>query len=131
MVSRASFALSVSIAIGLMLSINHLRFPFDNVRIVVDLFMLFGTVSDYNVFALLNVSDIKDNVIVNMAFIMMLLLRSLVALIVFLVMTMRTAVISVAEMMTTRIGSTMDKSSREDKDQEFHFVIFGDNFPPY
>merc|ERR1739838_267829 len=46
--------------------------------------------SDYNILTLLNVGDIYHNIILNMTFLMFLLLGFFVALMVLLVMTLRT-----------------------------------------
>merc|ERR1719153_2260221 len=100
-----------SVAIGFMVSIDNLRLSSDNVRIVIDLFMFFLTVSNYNILALLNIGNIYNNIIIHMTFLMFLLFRDLVAVVVFLVMTMRTIVISMA---IPRIGSTIHKSGREE-----------------
>merc|ERR1712243_48140 len=48
----------VSMTIGFMMSINNLGLSLDNVRVVVDLFMLLSTMSDDNILTLLNISNI-------------------------------------------------------------------------
>merc|ERR1711862_387413 len=93
---------TISITISLLMSINNLRLSFDNVRVVVDLFML------------LNFSYVYNDIIVNIAFFMILLLRCLVTLVILLIMTMRTIMISMAKMMTTRVSGTVDKRGREE-----------------
>ena len=112
-------------------SIDNLRLSLNNVRVVVDLFMLFLAMSDHNILTLLNIGDIYDNIIVNITFLMMLLLGGLVALVVLLIMTMRTIMICMTKMMTTRVGSTVYKSSRKEDDKELHFGLkFRADFPP-
>merc|ERR1719369_1838841 len=91
---------SISITISLLMSINNLRLSFDNVRVVVDLFMLLSTMCDDNILTLLNFSYVNNDIIVNIAFFMILLFRSLVTLVILLIMTMRTIMISMAKMMT-------------------------------
>merc|ERR1719431_1410514 len=72
-VTRISGTLVVITSIGFMMSIN-------NVRVVVDLFMLLITMCDDNILALLNIGNIYNNIIVNITFFMFLLLGFLVAL---------------------------------------------------
>ena len=112
---------SISMTISLLVSINNLRLSFNNVRVVVDLFMLLGTMCNDNILTLLNFSYVYNDIIVNIAFFMILLLRSLVTLVILLIMTMRTIMISMAKMMTTRISSTVNKRGREEDNQELHF----------
>merc|ERR1712055_1069273 len=94
---------SISITISLLMSINNLRLSFNNVRVVVDLFMLLSTMCDDNILTLLNFSYVYNDIVVNIAFFMILLFRSLVTLVILLIMTMWTIVISMAKMMTTRV----------------------------
>merc|ERR1719320_1483492 len=79
MVTRISGTLVVITLIGFMMSINSFRLSFDNVRVVVDLFMLLITMGDDNILTLLNIGYIYNNIIVNIAFFMFLLLGFLVA----------------------------------------------------
>merc|ERR1719250_262813 len=74
MVTRISGTLVVITSIGFMMSINNLRLSFNNVRVVVDLFMLLITMCDDNILTLLNIGYIYNNIIVNIAFFMFLLL---------------------------------------------------------
>merc|ERR1711970_794836 len=97
--------------IGFMVSVNNLRLSTNNVRIVVNLFMFFLTMSDYNILALFNISNIYNDIIIHMTFLMMLLLGNLVTLVIFLVMTMRTIVISMTK---PRISSTIHKSGGQE-----------------
>merc|ERR1712055_1111127 len=112
---------SISITISLLMSINNLRLSFNNVRVVVDLLMLLSTMCDDNILTLLNFSYVYNDIVVNVAFFMILLFRSLVTLVILLIMTMWTIVISMAKMMTTRVSSTVNKRGREEDNQEFHF----------
>merc|ERR1719369_2064276 len=112
---------SISITISLLMSINNLRLSFNNVRVVVDLFMLLSTMCDDNILTLLNFSYVNNDIVVNIAFFMILLFRSLVTLVILLIMTMRTIMISMAKMMTTRVSGTVNKRGREEDNQEFHF----------
>merc|ERR1712106_154991 len=44
---------------------------------------------------------------------------------------MRTIMISMAEVMTTRVGSTVDERSREEDNKELHFQLdLREDFPP-
>merc|ERR1719419_2167052 len=90
-------------SVRLVMSINNLRLAFDDARIVVDLFMFLRTMGDDYVFTLFNVSDIHNNVIVNVAFIVVLLFWSFVTLIVFLIMTDWSMVVSMSKVMTARV----------------------------
>ena len=111
--------------------INNLRLPPDDVGVVVDLFVLFSAMGDHNILALLNIGDIYNDVIVYMTLLVLLLLRSLVTLVVLLIVTMRTIMISMAEVMTTRVGSTIDERSREEDNEELHFQLdLREDFPP-
>merc|ERR1712098_726889 len=83
----------VSMTIGFMMSINNLGLSLDNVRVVVDLFMLLSAMSDDNILTLLNIGYIYYYVIVNKAFFMILLLWSFVTLVILLIMTMRTIMV--------------------------------------
>merc|ERR1719430_2863312 len=65
----------------------------NNVRVVINLLMFFLTVSDDNILTLLNLSHINNNIILNMALLMMLLFGCLVALVILLVLAMRTTVV--------------------------------------
>merc|ERR1711970_902551 len=69
-----------SVAIGFMMSVDNLRLSSNNVRIVIDLFMFFLTMGDYNILALLNIGNIYNNIIINITFLMFLLFGFLVAL---------------------------------------------------
>merc|ERR1712029_388371 len=110
MVTRISRTLVVITSIGFMMRVNNSRLSFYNVRVVVDLFMLLITMCDDNILTLLNIGYIYNNIIVNIAFFMFLLLGFLVALVILLVMTMRTIMISMAKVMSTRISSTIGNS---------------------
>merc|ERR1719290_488121 len=111
-VTRISGTLVVITSIGFMMSINNFRLSFNNVRVVVDLFMLLITMCDDNILTLLNIGYIYNNIIVNIAFFMFLLLGFLVALVILLVMAMRTIMISMTEVMSTRISSTIGNSCK-------------------
>merc|ERR1712029_902023 len=93
-VTRISGTLVVITSIVFMMSINNFRLSFDNVRVVVDLFMLFITMCDDNILALLNFSYVNNDIIVNIAFFMFFLLWFLVTVVLLSVMTMRTIMIS-------------------------------------
>ena len=74
--------------------IHNLGVMANNVRVMVHLLMLFFAMCDYDILTLLNVGDINNNIVLNVTFLMMLLLGSLVALMILLVMTMRTTVVT-------------------------------------
>merc|ERR1711942_589003 len=107
MVTRVSGTLVVITSIGFMMSINNFRLSFNNVRVVVDLLMLLITMCDDNILTLLNIGYIYNNIIVNIAFFMFLLLGFLVALMILLVMAVRTIMISMTKVMTSRISSAI------------------------
>merc|ERR1711970_456999 len=73
MVTRISGTLVVITRIGFMMSINNFRLSFNNARVVVDLFMLFSTMCNDNILTLLNFSHVYNDIIVNIAFFMILL----------------------------------------------------------
>merc|ERR1712055_719199 len=73
---------------------NNLRVMSHNVGVVVDLFMFFLTMSDYNVFTFFNFSNIHNNIILHVTLLVFLLFGFLMALMILLVMTMRTTVVS-------------------------------------
>ena len=118
MVTRISGTLVVITSIGFMMSINNFRLSFNNVRVVVDLFMLLITMCDDNILTLLNIGYIYNNIIVNIAFFMFLLLGFLVALVILLVMAVRTIMISMAKVMTSRISSTIGNSCKSGGQKE-------------
>ena len=100
-----------------------MRLSFDNVRVVVDLFMFLRAVSDHNILTLLNVSDIHNNVIVNKTLLMFLLLWLLVTLMILLVMAMRSIMISMTKVVATRFSSAIShrcKTDREKNNKELH-----------
>merc|ERR1719312_203332 len=66
----------------------------NNVRVVINLLVFFLAMSDDNILTLLNLSHINNNIILYMAFLMMLLFGCLVALVILLVLTMRTTVVT-------------------------------------
>jgi len=111
----------VSMTIGFMMSINNLGLSLDNVRVVVDLFMLLSAMSDDNILTLLNIGNIYYYVIVNKTFFMILLLWSFVTLVILLIMTMRTIMVSMTKVMTTGVSGTIDKRGREENNKELHF----------
>jgi len=113
MTSMTFMTSMISMTIVLMVNINNLRVSSNNVRIVVDLLMLFLAVSDYKIFALLSVSDIHHNIIVNIALFVVLLFGDLVALVVLLVMAVRTTVVSMA---ISGISSAVHKSGGQEDD---------------
>merc|ERR1719495_2708954 len=117
-VTRISGTLVVITSIVFMMSINNFRLSFNNVRVVVDLFMLLITMCDDNILTLLNIGYIYNNIIVNITFFMFLLLGFLVALMILLVMTMRTIMISMAKVMSTRISSTIGNSCKSCRQEE-------------
>merc|ERR1719250_589220 len=132
-VTGISGTLVVITLIGFMMSINNFRLSFDNVRVVVDLFMLLITMCDDNIFTLLNIGNIYNDIIVNKPFFMFLLLGCLVALVVLLVMAVRTIMVSMAKVMTTRVSSTIGKSCKscgQEENKELHCYLGTEDFPP-
>merc|ERR1712002_1065751 len=77
-------SISSTLDIVFMMSINNLGLSLDNVRVVVDLFMLLSAMSDDNILTLLNMGYIYYYVIVNKTFFMILLLWSFVRLVILL-----------------------------------------------
>merc|ERR1711942_83150 len=73
---------------------NNLGIMTNNVRVVINLLVFFLAMSDDNILTLLNLSHINNNIILNMAFLMMLLFGCLVALVILLVLAMRTTVVT-------------------------------------
>merc|ERR1719244_15138 len=132
-VTRICEMLGVITSIVFMMSINNFRLSFDNVRVLVDLFMLLITMCDDNILALLNIGNIYNNIIVNITFFMFLLLGFLVALLVLLVMAVRTIMVSMAKVMTTRVSSTIGdscKSYEQEENKELHCYSGTEDFPP-
>merc|ERR1719308_567926 len=133
-VARISGTLVVITLIGFMMSINNFRLSFDYVRVVVDLFMLLITMCDDNIFTFLNIGNIYNDIIVNITFFMFLLLGCLVALVVLLVMAVRTIMVSMAKVMTTGISSTIGNSYNscgQEENKELHCYSGTEDFPPY
>merc|ERR1711942_32987 len=73
---------------------NNLGVMTNNVRVVVNLLMFFLAMSDDNILTLLNLSHINNNIILYMAFLMVLLFGCLVALVILLVLAMRTTMVT-------------------------------------
>merc|ERR1719431_1165886 len=94
MVTWISGTLVVITSIGFMMSINNFRLSFNNVTVVVNLFMLFIAMCDDNILTLLNFSFVHNDIIVNIAFFMFFLLGFLVTVVLLPVMTMRTIMVS-------------------------------------
>ena len=82
-------------------------------RAVVDLLVFFLAMGSHNIFTFLNVGNIYNNIILNMTFIMLRLLGDLVALMVLLVLTMRTTGVTMTS--SIRRGSAKDKRGREEE----------------
>ena len=70
MATSLSFTLVVSSIVATMMDSNNLRVMTNNVGAVVDLLVFLLTMSSDYMFTLFNVSDIDDNIIFSMAFIM-------------------------------------------------------------
>merc|ERR1711942_622466 len=73
---------------------NNLGIMTNNVRVVINLLVFFLAMCDDNILTLLNLSHINKNIILYMAFLMMLLFGCLVALVILLVLTMRTTMVT-------------------------------------
>merc|ERR1711875_123158 len=73
---------------------NNLGIMTNNVRVVINLLVFFLAMCDDNILTLLNLSHINNNIILNMAFLMVLLFGCLVALVILLVLAMRTTVVT-------------------------------------
>ena len=70
MATSLSFTLVVSSIVATMMDSNNLRVMTNNVGAVVDLLVFLLTMSSDYMFTLFNVSDIDDNIVFSMAFIM-------------------------------------------------------------
>ena len=117
---RVSVATSLSstlvvstIPMAFMVNINNLRVMSNNMGAVVDLLVFFLTMGSNNIFTFLNVGNIYNNIILNMTFIMLRLLGDLVALMVLLVLTMRTTGVTMTS--SIRRCSAKDKRGREEE----------------
>merc|ERR1711942_434773 len=78
----------------LVVSTNNLGIMTNNVRVVINLLVFFLAMCDDNILTLLNLSHINNNIILYMTLLMMLLFGCLVALVILLVLTMRTTVVT-------------------------------------
>merc|ERR1711942_488312 len=109
MASSISITLVVStIAVTRMVNTNNLRVMANNMRAVVNLLVFLLTMSSDNIFTFFNISDIHNNIILYMALIVLRLLGNLVALVVLLVVAVRTTGVAV----TSCFGSSSTKDSR-------------------
>merc|ERR1719431_11149 len=87
-----------------------------------------------HILALLNISNIYNNFIINITFFMFLFFWYLMTLLVLFVMTMRTIMLLILNMsMITlaRISCTRHKSNRQEGNEEFHLgFLRTEDFPP-
>merc|ERR1711982_190176 len=97
MASSSSITLVVStVAVTRMVNTNNLRVMANNMGAVVNLLVFLLTMSSDNIFTFFNIGDIHNNIILYMALIMLRLLGDLVALVVLLVMAVRTTGVAMA-----------------------------------
>merc|ERR1719250_512422 len=95
--------------------------------------MLLIKICEYVVLTLLNIGNIYNDIIVNITFFMFLLLGCLVALVALLVMAVRTIMVSMAKVMTTRVSSTIGNSCKsygQEENKELHCYSGTEDFPP-
>ena len=112
MTSSISITLVIStITMTGMMNTNNLRVMANNMRAVVNLLVFLLTMSSDNIFTFFNISDINDNIILYMALIVLRLFGDLVALVVLLVMAVRTTGVSMASM----ASCTKDSRGREEE----------------
>ena len=112
MASSISITLVVStIAVARMVNTNNLRVMANNMGAVVNLLVFLLTMSSDNIFTFFNIGDIHNNIILYMALIMLRLLGNLVALVVLLVMAVRTTGVAMASM----ASCTKDSRGREEE----------------
>ena len=102
-----------AMAMTSMMNTNNLRVMSDNMGAVVNLLVLLLTMSSDNIFTFLNVGNIYDNIILDMTFVMGRLLGDLVAVMVLLVVALRTT--GVAMTATSRRSSTKDSRGRDEE----------------
>merc|ERR1719481_2485753 len=117
-----------------MVFINNPGVMSNNTRMVITRLLFFMAVGLGHILTLLNISNIYNNFIINIAFFMLLFFWYLMALLVLFVMTMRAIMLLVLNMsMVTmaRISSTRCKSNRQEGNEEFHFgFLKTEDFPP-
>merc|ERR1719312_223964 len=100
-----------------MVLINNPGVVSNNTRMVITRLLFFMAVGLGHILTLLNISNIYNNFIINIAFFMFLFFWYLMALLVLLVMTMRTIMLLILNMsMVTlaRISCTRHKSNRQE-----------------
>merc|ERR1719320_1609029 len=100
-----------------MVLINNPGVVSNNTRMVITRLLFFMAIGLGHILTLLNISNIYNNFIINIAFFMFLSLWYLMALLVLLVMTMRTIMLLILNMsMVTlaRISCTRHKSNRQE-----------------
>ena len=100
-----------------MILINNSGIMSNNTRMVITRLLFFMAISLGNILTLFNIGDIYNDFIINITFLMFLFLGDLVALLVLLVMTMRTIMLLILNMsmvIMARIGSTIHKSGRQE-----------------
>ena len=117
-----------------MVFINNPGVVSNNTRMVITRLLLLMAVGLGDILTLLNISNIYNDFIINIAFFMLLLLWDFVALLVLLVMTMRTIMLLVLNMsmvFMAWMSSSIHKSGRQKGNQEFHFWMNRtEDFPP-
>merc|ERR1711970_891281 len=100
-----------------MVFINNPGVMSNNTRMVITRLLFFMAIGLGHILTLLNISNIYDNFIINIPFYMFLFFWDLMALLVLLVMTMRTIMLLILNMsMVTmaRISCTRHKSNRQE-----------------
>ena len=80
--------------------------------------------SDHNILTLLDVSDINNNVIVNITLLMLLLLWLLVTLVILLVMTMGTIMIGMTKVVTAWVCCTICESNKRGREKKYKGLHF-------
>merc|ERR1711888_413128 len=117
-----------------MVFINNPGVMANNTRMMITRLLFFMTIGLGHILTLLNICNIYNYFIINIAFFMILLLWDLVALLVLLVMTMWTIMLLVLNMsmvFMAWISSSIHKSGRQKGNQEFHFWMNRtEDFPP-
>merc|ERR1711970_722088 len=99
----------------LMIFTHNPRIVSNNTRMMIVSFLVFMTISSCNILTLLNVGYIYNNFVINITFLMLLLFGDLMALLILLVMTMRTIMMLILNMtLMTRLSSNIHKSDGQD-----------------
>merc|ERR1719320_2285813 len=118
-------AITIMTIVVSMVFINNPGGMANNTRMMITRLLFFMTIGLGHILAFLNIGNIYNDFIINIALFMLLFFWDLVALLVLLVMTMRAIMLLVLNMsmvFMAWISSSIHKGGRQKGNKEFHFA---------